>query len=358
MNKKRINRIRPKYNENTGKWCANVRYLNERGQHDRKRVYGRSESECMKNVEDLQSGIFHNEVRLNVENAFKGFIFDNEGSLKETTLTIYRTTLKRVVRSGLGTTNINSLTKQTLQRFIKVLEHDGCSVGTIRLTLKQLYAVCHYYDVKNLPEIHRELHIRQMPVKNLDLPTSAEIIDAVAGTDLEIACALSLCCGGMRRGEVLGLKYSDIFEGRDGKRRVHICRTMTGDGIHNTPKTPDSDRTVLLPDWLYERIEETRKYNDSEYIVPIEYCYFGRKFKNAMEKKRYYITFHCLRKIFVTDCMRAGVRPAEFTAAGGWAKGSVIPLTIYNQIAQQDIDRTSELLEEYRAGLSETKKIK
>ena len=83
----------------------------------------------------------------------------------------------------------------------------------------------------------------------IDAPLVARILEAVAGSDLELACAIAIATG-MRRGEILALQWSDIDEDYS---TAHVRRTlqMTNEGlVFEQPKTRRSRRAVALPAFL------------------------------------------------------------------------------------------------------------
>lgn len=83
----------------------------------------------------------------------------------------------------------------------------------------------------------------------IDAPLAARILDAVAGSSLELPCAIAIATG-MRRGEILALHWADIDEDYS---TAHVRRTlqMTNDGlVFEQPKTKRSRRAVALPAFL------------------------------------------------------------------------------------------------------------
>jgi integrase len=83
------------------------------------------------------------------------------------------------------------------------------------------------------------------------------LLDATIGTWLE-APAATAAATGMRRGEILGLRWSDLDT---GFTLLRVQRTLqpTNDGlVFEQPKTPRSRRTVLLPEFLHPFLERQR----------------------------------------------------------------------------------------------------
>ncbi len=88
----------------------------------------------------------------------------------------------------------------------------------------------------------KELHV-------LDQAASEAILDAAAGTRMEAPIAIALATG-MRRGEVLGLRWSDIDEQMSAAQVCRALQNTTEGLIFEPPKTRRSRRKVILPSFL------------------------------------------------------------------------------------------------------------
>lgn len=73
---------------------------------------------------------------------------------------------------------------------------------------------------------------------------------------------------GMRRGEILALKWSDLNFTTGELRIERQVNVIHGEIIISEPKTKSSIRTVTLPKALLEILSEHRKNIDSEWIFP------------------------------------------------------------------------------------------
>ena len=80
------------------------------------------------------------------------------------------------------------------------------------------------------------------------------LLQETAGTIYELPCAFAVATG-MRRGEILGLRWSDLLADRS---RLQVVRTLvpTAQGlVFEQPKTPRSRRSIVLPDFLRGYLE-------------------------------------------------------------------------------------------------------
>src|SRR5207249_7069715 len=83
----------------------------------------------------------------------------------------------------------------------------------------------------------------------VDPALATRILRAASGTKLELPVAVAISTG-MRRGEILGLRWSDLL----GDRSVaHVRRSLQATGealVFEEPKTRRSRRSVALPAFL------------------------------------------------------------------------------------------------------------
>src|SRR4051812_12880313 len=83
----------------------------------------------------------------------------------------------------------------------------------------------------------------------VDLEIAGRLLEGTAGTRFELPCALGLASG-MRRGEILALRWSDV--GPD-YGHLQVVRTIhpTRQGlVYEEPKSARSRRTILLPQFV------------------------------------------------------------------------------------------------------------
>lgn len=92
--------------------------------------------------------------------------------------------------------------------------------------------------------------IEKVEVKSFTLDEMKQIIEGAEG-DLKAFCALGFFTG-MRSGEIIGLRWSDI----DFKRKEISIKRAIKMGVISTPKTQSSTRTIDILDQLMPYLEE------------------------------------------------------------------------------------------------------
>jgi integrase len=151
-----------------------------------------------------------------------------------------------------------------------------------------------------------------------------QVLETVAGTDLEVPTILGLGTG-MRLGEVLGLRWSDIdLE----KRTARISQTVqeTKEGlVFVPPKTHRSRRSLSLPVFVIHALRKHKKeqserrlvvgsaWHDLDLVIergdglPVRTSSLSGRFADRMKKAGITLTFHGLRHGHASLMLAAGV---------------------------------------------------
>jgi integrase len=98
---------------------------------------------------------------------------------------------------------------------------------------------------------------RRAEPKAVDPALAERILEASAGTRLELPVAFALSTG-MRRGEILGLRWGDLSPDLSV---AHVRRSLQATGqalVFEEPKTKRSRRSVALPGFLHPYLERQR----------------------------------------------------------------------------------------------------
>ena len=145
---------------------------------------------------------------------------------------------------------------------------------------------------------------------------------------------------GMRRGEILALKWRDLNL-KTGE--LHISRQVlkvNGKVLISTPKTKSSNRMILLPTEMLELLAELKTRTDSEWIFPSPldltqprhpsavYHRFQKILERANCKR---VRFHDLRHTFATMALENGMDIKTLSAMIGHVSAETT-LNIYSHI--------------------------
>lgn len=153
---------------------------------------------------------------------------------------------------------------------------------------------------------------------------AAAVLAAVAETDLAPAVALALGTG-MRRGEVLGLRWSDV-DLTGGEARITQTLQATADGVcFVPPKTHRSARTIALPPFVLDALKQQRSrqgtrrlaageaWQDLGLVVdrgdgaPLPPWALSQRFRSLMKRSDIDLSFHGLRHAHASLMLEAGI---------------------------------------------------
>lgn len=204
-------------------------------------------------------------------------------TLRITTRTDYENRIYNHIIPEIGKIPLNRLSQSDLQQFYAKEKTDGRKLhaktygkGLSDRTIRGIHANCR----TALQRAVQEGLIRTNPAVGCKLPpkkaremqvlTQNEIIRFLHQAKEECCYELFLLglSTGMRRGEILALKWSDL-NFKTGElhieRQVYIIRAEI---IISTPKTKASVRTVILPPSLLKTLGAYKKTVDSEWMFP------------------------------------------------------------------------------------------
>ena len=156
--------------------------------------------------------------------------------------------------------------------------------------------------------------------KRVHVPTELEVkglLQIFRNTELEVPIMLA-AYGGLRRGEICALRVSDI----DGDF-VHVSRAVvrdpSGEWVTKDPKTASSVRSVLLPHFVVERIQEQRYIT---HLLPSQVSNrFWKKQRNLGIPP---YCFHSLRHFHASYLHYLNIPDAYIQKRGGWANASTL----------------------------------
>jgi integrase len=154
-----------------------------------------------------------------------------------------------------------------------------------------------------------------------------KLFKAVENTELELPTAIS-CLSGLRRGEVLGLRWSDV-DLKNCTITVSQQLLNTSEGlIFCSPKSEESQRTIKVPGLLLEFLKKQRKqqmdfqsmlgelYKKNNLVCchqdgsPLHPSTLTKKFAKVLKENNLkHIRFHDLRHSNATLMLKANIPP-------------------------------------------------
>ena len=152
-----------------------------------------------------------------------------------------------------------------------------------------------------------------------------QLIAAAKGTEMELIIDIELCLG-LRRGELLGLQWSDIDWNKNQIHIIHNRVVVKGKSVDKDPKTETSRRTVDVPAQLIQKLRQHKSnclanrlrlgpaYTITDYVIvhpdgrPIYPEYVTQLFKKLQKKAGLpECRFHDLRHLCASIMLMQGV---------------------------------------------------
>lgn len=329
-----------------GRWQASVLigYDPETGRPKRKYFYGRTRKEVQRKLREIipevQAGTYREPANITVAEWFTTWLnVYMKPSLRPTTWESYRYQVEGHIIPALGHLKLPQLQTVHIQRLynkkLKSGRLDGRKGGLSPRSIKYIHTVIHSaleqakkegMIIINPAEATKLPKQEQKEIKYLDAAEAA-IFLATAKESKHFAAFFLALNTGIRRGELLGLRWQDIdFKACQLTVNQGLVR-VTGKGlIFQEPKTKLSNRVInLAPAVLQVLKEHKAEQNEirllagSAYNADLDLVFanelgepicpraFTRIFERVVKRAGLDVTFHGLRHTFATIALEQGV---------------------------------------------------
>ena len=241
-----------------GRWCGQIWLgYKQNGSPSRKMVYGKTRSEVSETLKrllrDQQMGLRIESDRQTVGSFMTDWLENTvKAKNKQLTLRSYDWIIRIHITPQLGKVPLVKLTPQRLQQFINERHASGLSATTVRHINATLRAV--------LSQAQRWQLVHQNVAKLVTLPRGTRYLPSILTTEqaksllefLEghkhealLNVALTM---GLRRGEVLALRWSDVDLTSRSLTVQHSLERVRGKGLQlSEPKSARSKRSLTIP---------------------------------------------------------------------------------------------------------------
>jgi integrase len=318
-----------------GRWCAQLDLGWQNDRRVRKYLYGEKaeavRDALLKARADYAAGLPVAVERQTAAQFLQRWLEDSvKPSCRPLTYEQYRQHVKLYLAPLLGSHQLAKLAPQHVRAFIRQKLEDGLSPRTVQLSLVILrralgQAVTDGLAARNVAKLVDAPRWKRPEVKPWEPGEAARFVDAIKGEPLEAAYLVALSLG-LRRGEVLGLRWCDV--NLDAKT-ITIAQALARVGGKLQliePKSRQSRRTLPLHDVLVaalrnhrrrqleERLAAGSRWQDSGLVftfgigTPFEPRALNEDFDRIIAKGRLRrIRFHDLRHSCATFLLAQGV---------------------------------------------------
>ncbi|MGH4050001.1 MAG: tyrosine-type recombinase/integrase [Clostridium sp.] len=247
--------------------------IDENGERQRmfKSIYGTkkdAEKEMQQMLNELDGGTFVEDTKITVASYLRNWIkIYVEPNLAPTTIDGYKSNVENYIIPRIGNILLQKLSPMHLQDMYLKLSQNGRLDGKGGLSPTTIRAI-HRTLGKALDQALRMEQIKRNVSTLVTIPKvkpyKAEIYDEVElinllnvckGTEMEVPITLGATLG-LRRGEILGLKWSDINL-KECRMTINNNLVSTSAGaVFTTPKTNKSCRTLELSEGIITLLKE------------------------------------------------------------------------------------------------------
>lgn len=262
--------------------------------------------------------------------AIDDYIISREPVLSPSSISAYKSILRNLKAVGLSWLRIKlvDLKDEDIQALVSAYsrEHSPKSVrnayGLISSALSQKH-------VRLAPPV-----LPQKERPRIHIPSDEDIralLAACSGTSLEV-CILLAAFGTMRRGEICALRYPEDFSGCVAHVSHSLVQAPSGEWIRKAPKTYTSDRYVILPQFVVDKIAALGFVT---HMTPNAVSNsFSRLLKKAGVQR---CRFHDLRHYSVSRLHAAdiGMPDADIMKRGGWSTDYTMKNVYRHTLADQ-----------------------
>ncbi|MGY1728528.1 tyrosine-type recombinase/integrase [Geodermatophilus sp. SYSU D01062] len=251
-----------------GTWSAELSYRDDHGTLKRRTVYGKTQAEVRAKLREvrqrIESGAPVKDASMTVAAWLEDWITKSlaASNRKQTTKDLYATLARTHLVPTVGTISLGRLRPSDVEALIVTKRDAGLAASTVRTIYTVLRAALDIAARDGLIRSNPAAAVKRPGVERTDAPhltteQAHALLDAIHGDRLESLFRLMLATG-LRRGEALGLHWSDV-DLDSGLLRVRWTLARTSQGLQlDEPKTDKSRRTVPLPRSAVETLKAHR----------------------------------------------------------------------------------------------------
>lgn len=313
-------------------------------------------------IHAVETGTELNAKRLTVANYLEEWLTSRERKIKASTVAGYRLLVRAHIVPVIGSVPLSKLRPLHVEKVQAAVRAKGLSETSVLHVHRCLFAALRQavkwqLVARNVAEAVEAPKAERHRVRAMEPEDARRVLTAVVGTELEVPTVLALGTG-MRRGEVLGLRWSDV-DLETGQ--AQIVQQVTSEGTFDTPKTHRSARPVSLPPFVVVALKSHRAaqnerrlicgeaWQDFDLVIdrgdggPMRPDCFSRRFGQVAEQAGLGITFHGLRHGYATLMLTSGV---SLKVTQGLLGHSTFAITadLYTHVAERaDTEAASRL---------------
>ncbi len=208
-------------------------------------------------------------------------------TIKPTTLHNYRQYARLYVSPHIGTTRVKDLTRAQVQAMVNTLADSGLAPGTVRSAYQVLHAALDWAIEQKFvaTNVSDKIKLAKLSPGEHRALTPEEARRILTAGDPHRLSALYhvLLTLGLRKGEVLGLRWRDLDFDKAELKISQQYQTIEGKTTATTPKTKTSKRILPVPPLLLDRLRaHWRNQQEERKLLGVEWKEHGLIFPSEV----------------------------------------------------------------------------
>jgi integrase len=261
------------HRKSDGRWQGQAYVLLPNGARVRRTVYGRTRAEVHEKVTALvhqaQRGVPAANTALTVGEYLMIWLDEvARRKLRPKTYSDYELVVRKHLMPTLGRYRLARLSPSNLRQLLNAKADEGLAPGTVKkihvvIGSALQAAVRDDLLTRNVARLVQVPVPRSEPVGVLDVDDARRLLDAARNDRLYALWAVALGVG-LRKGEALGLRWSDVDLEAGWLQVRQSLQRVAGHLQLSAPKTSSSRRSVPLPRVCVEALEAHRRTQEEE----------------------------------------------------------------------------------------------
>jgi integrase len=264
--------------EQGGRWRGRVTWTNPDGTRGRRYVSGATQAEARDKLDELRRDLRLGTLTpagapVTVGDYVTGWLERHRTQVRPSTFRTDETYVRRYIVPSLGRIPLARLMAADVERALGSFVRDGrpgngghpvsaVTAGHVRATLRSALAAAErdHLGTRNAARDARPPLMPHRDVTYLDAADVRRLLEATRDTEFGPLWAVAVSTG-LRRGELLGLRWADVVDGKLTVRRS-VGRTASGGWAAGNVKSATSRRTIPLPAMATEALFRQRTRQD------------------------------------------------------------------------------------------------